>query len=715
MRVEKENRGSLVVRLFGPLAIEDGTRTLGPRDLGGARPKQVLEILLAARGHRVTTERLADLLWPRQQPQNPAGSLQTFVSALRRHLTNNRARARELVVTEAEAYRFATDLVNFDLDRFDELVEWSTREPTGAARRSLAQALALVRGELLEDEPYAQWAQDLRGTYQARVLGAHLDAADAALAELDYPNALAHTNAAASLDRFSERAQRTAMLALYALGRQHEALQIYRHFCDRISSELGLEPTVQTRALQSAILRQEDVRALIPRPVERPRRDAGKRSVRLLGRAAELAALERAVRQALGGSFAFLLIEGEAGLGKTRLLDELATSLAGVRIGCASCSELERHLPYVPLATALRDALTGAELTGQHAAALGKIVPELTPADPPAEFAEIDVLEALVEVLAKHAPLVLLLDDLQWADRATVTALSYLQRRRAAIPAALAAAVRTEDAPPGHLARRLRPDAIVRLSPLTPAELAPLAVPDLHESTGGNPQLVVETVTSGSCGELPATLAETVLARCQSEGAASYRVLLAASTLEQPFDPEPLAALLRADVAELTEELERLCERRILRVDGPRFRFRYGLVREVLLASLSPARRRLLRQRLDHPGDQVGDPAFIVDPFGDRILAANRAGCALLGYTREELLATPVSHVHPADLPQLREFFNRVLRDGQGSTVKLTCQTKWGTFLPIEMALFAFGCGGHLRILGLLHDRSEHRQPKPGG
>jgi DNA-binding SARP family transcriptional activator len=606
MRVDEEARGGLVIRLFGSLAIEDGARTLGPRDLGGARPKQVLEILLAARGHRVATDRLADLLWPRQRPQNTAGSLQTFVSVLRRHLTHDRARARALVVTEAEAYRFATGLVDFDLDRFDGLVERSAGEPTRVGRRSLQQALALVRGELLEDEPYSVWAQDLRGTYQGRVLGAHLDAADAALAELDYADALAYADAAAALDPFSERAQRATMLALYALGRQHEALQVYGRFCARIDGELGLEPAAQTRSLQSAILRQEDIRALIPRPIERPRRDAGERSVRLLGRAGELGTLERATRQALGGSFALLLVEAETGLGKTRLLDELATILAGVRIGRASCSELERYLPYVPLAAALRDALTRAELTGQRWAALRKIVPELPPAGPPAEVAEIDALEALVGVLAEHAPLVLLLDDLQWADRATITALSYLQHRGAVIPVALVAAVRTEDTPSGHLARLLRPDTTVRLNPLTPAELAPLAVPDLHESTGGNPRFVAETVTSGSLGELPATLADTLLTRCRSEGAASYRVLLAASTLAQPFDPEPLADLLRTGAPELTEELERLCERRILRVDGPRFRFRYDLVREVLLASLSPARRRLLRQQLDAPGDQAG-------------------------------------------------------------------------------------------------------------
>src|SRR6516225_12414577 len=101
----EDRRERLVIRLFGPLTVEDGLRTVGARDLGGAWPKQVLEILLAARGHRVATDRLADLLWPRERPQNTVASLQTFVSALRRHLTPDRVRARELVVTEAEAYR----------------------------------------------------------------------------------------------------------------------------------------------------------------------------------------------------------------------------------------------------------------------------------------------------------------------------------------------------------------------------------------------------------------------------------------------------------------------------------------------------------------------------------------------------------------------------------------------------------------------------------
>ena len=227
----------LVISLLGPLAIEDGERRLGPGDLGGVRPKQVLQILLAARGHRVPVDRLSELIWGDQPPQNVAGSLQTFVSVLRRHLSPDRERARRLVVTETEAYRFATELIALDLDCFDELLERSAREPTRVARASLEQALELVRGEVLEDEPYATWAVDVRGSYQGRVLGARLDAADAALAERDFAPALAHAEAAAALDRFSERAHRLQMLALYALGRQHEALGRYRAFRSRLVVE----------------------------------------------------------------------------------------------------------------------------------------------------------------------------------------------------------------------------------------------------------------------------------------------------------------------------------------------------------------------------------------------------------------------------------------------------------------------------------------------
>jgi PAS domain S-box-containing protein len=123
-----------------------------------------------------------------------------------------------------------------------------------------------------------------------------------------------------------------------------------------------------------------------------------------------------------------------------------------------------------------------------------------------------------------------------------------------------------------------------------------------------------------------------------------------------------------------------------------------------------PAQRKQLFQQLF---EQSSDPAFILDPVEDRILAANRAGCAMLGYAHEELLSTRVSCIHPAELPQLQEFLSRVLRDGQGSTIRLTCRTKDGTFLPTEMSLHALDGGDRSFVLALVLDRSQHRQRSP--
>jgi PAS domain S-box-containing protein len=108
--------------------------------------------------------------------------------------------------------------------------------------------------------------------------------------------------------------------------------------------------------------------------------------------------------------------------------------------------------------------------------------------------------------------------------------------------------------------------------------------------------------------------------------------------------------------------------------------------------------------------EESPEPAYVIDPAADRILAANSAGCAMLGYAHEELLRTPVSQIHPAELAQMSDFLDRVLRDGQASTIKLTCRTKTGTFLPTEMSVHAFQQGGRVHVLGLVLDRSEHRQ-----
>jgi DNA-binding SARP family transcriptional activator len=597
----------LIVRLFGALEIVDGDRVLGPRDLGGARPKQVLEILLAARGHHVPTDRLAELLWGADRPDDVNGSIQTFISVLRRHLVADRERAREIVVTEAEAYRFATDRVELDLDRFDTLLERSSSEPTRAARRSLADALALVRGDVLEDEPYTTWAADLRGTYRGRVLGAHLDASDAALAERDFSAALGHSEAAVALDPYSERAHRGRVLAQYALGDAHQALTSYRDFRRLLDEELGLEPAAETRALETAILRQAEPEPLLPRAITTPSAVFDPVTP-LVGRHRELAAISDAIRSGLDGDVTLIQVNGETGFGKTRLLDELARELTDVRVGRAVCSPLEQHLPYVPLAGSLRDASLCAVRHMDQYPALRGILPELDTVRPSAELDDVDVLEALVGLVEDHAPVVLFVDDLQFADPRTIAALGYLRRRRRGPKGAIVVTVQPTSAPADHDLWSLQPDLTIDLEPLDRDDVDRLGIPELYELTGGNPRFVAEAMRTGEAAASK-NLVEALIAQCRAEGLWGCRILTTAALLEQPFDPKPLAALLDTDPGALSEDLEAFCERRILRVDGLRFRFRYAIVREVLLESISPARRTLLLERLGPLDDRaVGNP-----------------------------------------------------------------------------------------------------------
>jgi PAS domain S-box-containing protein len=111
--------------------------------------------------------------------------------------------------------------------------------------------------------------------------------------------------------------------------------------------------------------------------------------------------------------------------------------------------------------------------------------------------------------------------------------------------------------------------------------------------------------------------------------------------------------------------------------------------------------------------EDAADAAFLMDPVDDRIIEANRAGCALLGYTREELLTLTVTDIHPAEMPQLRAFLDDALAHGHASRLKFTCRTKSGVFLPTEISLHVVKRGTRRCVLGLVQDRSEHRQSNP--
>lgn len=112
--------------------------------------------------------------------------------------------------------------------------------------------------------------------------------------------------------------------------------------------------------------------------------------------------------------------------------------------------------------------------------------------------------------------------------------------------------------------------------------------------------------------------------------------------------------------------------------------------------------------------EEVADAALILDPLGDRFVTANAAACSMLGYTRAELLETPVSSIHPGELPQLEDVVERAIRDGFASTITLTCRTKAGACVPTEIVIWAFEVGAHVHLFALVRDRSEHRAAVDG-
>ncbi len=582
---------------------------LGVRDFPGIKPKQLLEILVMERGHSVSKSRLADLLWPTQLPRNYIATLETYVSVLRQTLEPG-VRARESVIrTEHGGYRLdlADGRVSVDLDEFDERVRSVAGLDPVAALGALRQALGLIRGRVFEDEPNADWAEQIRTTYQVRHVQALIDAGRLALLTGEPTAALGYAEEAVALNPLAESAYQVLMTAAYSLWRQEEALRAYERCRRLLAEELGADPMDETVALHLAILRHEDVAGLLPRlpaadatptsaaPAAVPAAPVGRPG--LLGRTGELARLEAAARDALTGRMSLLLVGGEPGMGKTHLVDALVDRL-GVRSGQNRCSDLEAELPYVALALALRPLLApdSADVTP----VLSDLLRRADEARPFDRFARLRAMEDLAKVLGTAEPFVLVLDDAQWADDDTIATLNYLRRRSPGAPAAVVLTCRRE-ALQRDAFRNLAVDLRVDLDVLSSADLAPLGRPDLHEATGGHPMFVsgwLQAREQGLIETYPAAIRERVITRCWDLGPQAYRLLSAISALGHAVRPELLAALVGTGVEDIAEELERLAERRLLAVDRDgSVRFRHVAERELLAETMSPVKRQLLVQR----------------------------------------------------------------------------------------------------------------------
>lgn len=240
--------------MFGPLLVRDGERVLGPRDLGGVKPRQVLELLLLARGHLVCTDVIAAALWPQgEEPRNVVATLNTYVCVLRHRMFADQAQARRVVVTGPGAYRLALDEVSIDLDRFDDLLLRAERSPRQERLELLTLAVGLSGGPVLEHARYDEWVQEDRLVYEDRTTRAHLDLALDWLAEGERPACLRHAEIALSRDRYSEEAYQLIMLANHGLGRYDAVRRTLNRCRAFLDQELGVGCGPETQRIVAEI------------------------------------------------------------------------------------------------------------------------------------------------------------------------------------------------------------------------------------------------------------------------------------------------------------------------------------------------------------------------------------------------------------------------------------------------------------------------------
>jgi DNA-binding SARP family transcriptional activator len=242
------------ITMFGTLEVRDGDSRLGPGDLGGVKPRQILELLLLARGHLVCTDMIADALWPEEsQPRNVVATVNTYVCVLRHHMFRDQAQARRVLVTGSGAYRLALDEINVDREKFDDLLTRAERAPRPERVRLLAAAVALATGEILENSRYEEWVQETRQLYTDRTTRAHLTLARDLLLEGEPNCALRHAETASSLAHFSEEAFRLMLVANYALGHHDIVRRVYDQCRTVLRQELGVDPSRETQQTARAI------------------------------------------------------------------------------------------------------------------------------------------------------------------------------------------------------------------------------------------------------------------------------------------------------------------------------------------------------------------------------------------------------------------------------------------------------------------------------
>ena len=419
--------------------------------IAGAKLKAIVALLALSSPHPVSAERLIDGVWDDDLPGNPANSLQAQVSSLRRLL------GRDAIERRGQGYLLAVGPDDVDAIRFERLVragrEAGADDPATAAQR-FAAALSLVRGPVLSDLNEFRFARETAARLGELVSGAHEGLVDARLGIGEHSAVVAELTALVQDHPLHERFHVQLIIALYRCGRQADALQAYQQARRVLLEELGVEPCPELRALEVAILNQDPALAAPastapePAPIEGPTstaRDGRATRFPLVGRTDDVAALRTDLASVHAGRGRVALVAGEPGVGKTRLVEEIANEAAeaGAIVVWGRCYEGRGAPAFWPWVQIIGDLLDRcdraavADALRTTAADLAAVIPAVKefvanvepppPEDPEsARFRLGQAITTTLRRLARHHPLVVVLDDLHWADPASLDVLAVL-------------------------------------------------------------------------------------------------------------------------------------------------------------------------------------------------------------------------------------------------------------------------------------------------
>jgi predicted ATPase/class 3 adenylate cyclase/DNA-binding SARP family transcriptional activator len=635
------------------------------------RARTLFALLAASPTLRRSRDEIIDRLWPDATLEAGASNLRYTVHLLRRALGNFDPSP---VLTGAgwielnQEYRW-----DIDLHRFEALAE----NPGDRDRASLEEAAALYRGEPLLENRYEDWATPVRERAQRlwrdacrRLAELHIQEGNLGEAARWYERQLAG-------DPLDEETAQLLLELLVSAGRNTEALRLYAQLETRLREELGVAPAPETVALMersrgqrapaTPVLPAFESPADTPVPVRPsyPLRAPGT----LAGREAELERIARLLPGPDGaGERRLLLLSAEAGMGKTRLLAEAAEQayLRDITVLAGGCYEEEGRLPWGPIHDALLDYVRAQpegflrQTFGDLLAPLCQIVPELRtrlPDVPEEGSGDVEAqrlrlfttVTQTLERIAASNPLILLLDDLHWADDVSLQVLHFLLRQPGLDRVLLIGAFRSDEVEPGtpleSLADKSGGTAVqtISLAPLNENELRVVLderlqgrcderlVQSLHQRSDGNPFFTLQmagllqqegrlqeqdgrwVLPSGGQVDLPPAVRDAVARRLRHVAPEVRSVLMVGAVLGREFDFAALEALAGEDEDALFDVLDSAQDAALIRESGNGYTFVHPLLWEVIYGRVPDQRRRRLHDRAGQALERIYE-----DDTGDR-------------------------------------------------------------------------------------------------